>query len=587
MQVKQMFPKLKKDKTDEKDLFNYRIKKKKINNESIEFKKIYILGPTINISNKECFIFKPLNTDLNSVSKKRKDKLLNSNKDIISNINPNDEDIFLNKAKIKVRLIKTPKDRYLNNDKNPKAIKYEVKKIYPKKENKKTLIFNYSCFNNQLNNSKQDNLNTFKSLNYNLECRSNKFQKNNNTSYSNYFIKQYENAHKLSAKRNDLMNYIKKKNKHNNKEEKEIKKYIYKSQKFLKNNNFKSVNYIEIKNINNLKLDDISHISPINTERDINQAHLTKKNYTKSTNSLKSQTKEIIINANLNLVKNNNRNNENSLNSKKYNNIQKTYQKKFIKKRFIKIDNDYFNNKNVKSHNQNKLEKENNISKIDIINKFNNTSYNFNSQNNILKKISIDNFGLNSYVKKNILPNDKTKSPYFNKYFYNNPVFCKEKDETKYQTEQNFLSDNNYSTSNSFYIQKNKNNSISKKLMSSIKLEKKLKNIITSIDYKNSNDNNNKETNNNSNNKNIILYEFDKDGNINYKIKEMKNSVEKIVKEKSNSKFKKTSSHIYEISPDSHDNGVNSLYVKKNQGTVLRKTKNKMDFYNPYVNKLI
>ena len=29
MQVKQMFPKLKKDKTDEKDLFNYRIKKKK------------------------------------------------------------------------------------------------------------------------------------------------------------------------------------------------------------------------------------------------------------------------------------------------------------------------------------------------------------------------------------------------------------------------------------------------------------------------------------------------------------------------------------------------------------------------------
>ncbi len=107
------------------------------------------------------------------------------------------------------------------------------------------------------------------------------------------------------------------------------------------------------------------------------------------------------------------------------------------------------------------------------------------------------------------------------------------------------------------------------------------------VEEKKEDNNNNNETKDNNNNKKIILYEFDKNGNINYKIKQMKNSVEKIIREKSNLKLNKTSIYNYGISSNSHDKGVNSLYVKKNQGTVLRKTKNKMNFYNPKVNKII
>ena len=81
--------------------------------------------------------------------------------------------------------------------------------------------------------------------------------------------------------------------------------------------------------------------------------------------------------------------------------------------------------------------------------------------------------------------------------------------------------------------------------------------------------------------KNGLLYEYDKEGKINCKIREMKNSVEKIIRENSNSKFKK--SNIIEDSPKKQKKGIISLYVKKNQGTILRKNKNKnkIEFYNP------
>ena len=87
---------------------------------------------------------------------------------------------------------------------------------------------------------------------------------------------------------------------------------------------------------------------------------------------------------------------------------------------------------------------------------------------------------------------------------------------------------------------------------------KKLKNMITSIECSHRNSNK-------IPNKNIILSEVDQNGKIsNIKIKQMKNSIEKVLKETDldNKKI---------ISPKNWNNNI--TYVKKNQGTHLKKMK--------------
>jgi len=97
---------------------------------------------------------------------------------------------------------------------------------------------------------------------------------------------------------------------------------------------------------------------------------------------------------------------------------------------------------------------------------------------------------------------------------------------------------------------------------------KKLKNVITSIEYSHQNSYNNI-------NKNIILSEVDQNGKINsIRIKQLKNSIEKILKETSKEKKKI-------ISPQKWNDSI--TYVKKNQGTHLKKLKkyntiNNIDF---------
>ena len=97
---------------------------------------------------------------------------------------------------------------------------------------------------------------------------------------------------------------------------------------------------------------------------------------------------------------------------------------------------------------------------------------------------------------------------------------------------------------------------------------KKLKNVITSIEYSHQNSYNNI-------NKNIILSEVDQNGKINnIRIKQLKNSIEKILKETSKEKKKI-------ISPRKWNDSI--TYVKKNQGTHLKKLKkyntiNNIDF---------
>jgi hypothetical protein len=195
---------------------------------------------------------------------------------------------------------------------------------------------------------------------------------------------------------------------------------------------------------------------------------------------------------------------------------------------------------------------------------------------------------MESKYNNKLIPNlDNKDKKYCHNYSKSNLItnFNKEKEDSKYTLEQ--VSDNNYSTTASFYYNKNNNNNnINNSLLNNNKRkysnnsELHLKNIITSIDYRNSNPNYNNINNifkNDRTNKNIVLYEIDRNGKLNYKVREILNSVEKIVQNTSNSKKKK---RIIDISPkiDQELEQFASIYVKKNQGTVLRKNNNSKNF---------
>ena len=602
MHLKQQFPKVQKYKTSEKDLINNKIKKNKINKDSIEFKKIYILSPTINIANKQCYIFEPLKTDLTNKTQKRNIKIINSNKDNLNN-NINDEDILLNMEKIKVRLNsikRINKNNNNNNNNNNDSEKKnktinKIRKICPRTKNSKTVIFNYSYLDNIMNKNNKNKSELFYSIQNSFESPKEKvFQKNKNESYGNYFTKTYEKNFHLPGNKNYSYNTNKIINRYNDIKKIKNETYLYRNNKFHKI--MKTKNSLANESIKNLKFNNIRNTSPIDTERIENKNCITKSNYLKNSNSFKSFNKEKIENSKLKFVKKFLRNkydNDNSLFSPKYNKIQNTYQKKLIKKHIIKIDNNDFDNNTFKFDNSIIRDK----SKDDKEKTKNDKNNLYDSQNNIFNSpkknessndvsifgiinTKIRNENINNKNNKNnniIISKSKIQSTIYNKNknLYNHFNYNKD----KVDIEQNIISDNNYSTSNSFYhSQKNySNSSTSKNLISSIKLEHKLKNIITSIDYKNTNSN----SKYHNQNKNVILYEYDKEGKINCKIREMKNSVEKIIRENSNSKFKK--SNIIEDSPKKQKKGIISLYVKKNQGTILRKNKNKnkIEFYNP------
>ena len=592
MHLKQIKQKVPKNRTNEKDSSNNKLKKNKITKESIEFKKIYILSPTINIANKQCNIFEPLKTDL---PPKKSIKIINCNKENLKN-----EDMISNMEKIKVRInsIKTKNKNIIDSEKNNKTIKYTIKKILPQEIKKnKNIIFNYSCLDNIINKNNINKSEILYSTKNNFESpKLNILQNNKNQSYGNYYNKFYERNENLTSNNNYLNNTKKDIYRYN-----EIKndKILYRNKKY---NHLKRSNDILNDNIKNMKFSDIRSTSPLDSERYINKTCLTKN--LKNSNSFQ----KLIEKSNLKLVKNNIRNkniNSNSLFSPKYNKIQNTYQKKLIKKHFIKVDNNDYDNNTFKFDNSIIIEKSKNDkseNKIDINNISDNQNNNFNSPKKNISSNNLSIFGLfnskikneneNENIKSNtIIIKNKIKSTIYNKNknLYNFFNYNKEKEKeiinNKCESEQNLISENNYSTSNSFYhIHRNISySSTNQKLLSSIKLEHKLKNIITSIDYNKTNSNNSK-----IKNKNVILYEYDKEGKLNYKIREMKNSVEKIIRENSNSKIK-INNKIVETSPKSNKKGMISLYVKKNQGTILRKNKNKnrIEFYNPSLNTKI
>jgi hypothetical protein len=100
-----------------------------------------------------------------------------------------------------------------------------------------------------------------------------------------------------------------------------------------------------------------------------------------------------------------------------------------------------------------------------------------------------------------------------------------------------------------------------KKLMLNNSGNKKLRNVVTSIEFRNSRNNIGRDIDD----KNVILSEVDNDGRLNIKVKEMKTSIEKVIRENSNQKnyYMKTPQKPSDIK-----------YVKKNQGTHISKNKN-------------
>ena len=175
-----------------------------------------------------------------------------------------------------------------------------------------------------------------------------------------------------------------------------------------------------------------------------------------------------------------------------------------------------------------------------------------NSDKNILKANNMNlNFKENNNIDMNIKTNKKIKIPVLGNYNYQKKIYIK----------------------NDFNKRKNTNSNNSK--------NKKLRNVITSIEYKNRNNRTNK-----SNEKNLILSEVDQNGKINIRVREMKNSIEKIIRENSMNKSNTKSNNSYFDFPSPKNWNKDITYVKKNQGTHIKKirkhhTVNHLNCYYP------
>ena len=153
--------------------------------------------------------------------------------------------------------------------------------------------------------------------------------------------------------------------------------------------------------------------------------------------------------------------------------------------------------------------------------------------------------------------------------FHNNLI----RKQNKYPVKNNILSQKK------IYIRNGGGGVIGRKNISSNNSNgKKLRNVVTSIEYSNRS---NKKPNDYIRDKNIIMSEINENGKINIKVKEMKNSIEKILKEKS---FNKIKNDDCLPSPQKWSNIL--TYVKKNQGTHINKIKkhntvNNIVYYPP------
>ena len=517
-----------------------------------------------------------------------------------NNIREGDNMIEKPKIKVIVKKKKNSKIDVVSSYKHKIALNSNLNKLNQFEQNDKSLIFNNSCLDNMKKPYKRNRPSL--SLIQNSFDSTDMILKNNNLSYlANCNETSYDK--KLRILTNTIENLINIRNsikneyyeKENSKiintkqifvDNKRINKYTdiknknYFSEKYSQNRLKKNKNRYEIFNLLNLKLNNIDNTISSNEEfNPMAPASLTQKNINHSS-STKAFNNDIPI-----FSKSIGRNQKNDYNySALYSSpndfLKTTYQKKLVKTNSLKKSDKQVIHKT--SNLENLITKEDciNNSYINYMNKinnsfhhYNNSSYKILSQSNSCKKPNVlDNrlVEIEKKYNKNYSNLNNTDNKYYDRFSNSNLItnYNKEKDETKYTSEQ--VSDNNYSTTTSFYYNRNNNSILNNyKRVPSNNSELHLKNIITSIDYRNSYTNVNKAYNKfNNNNKNIVLYELDKNGKLNYKVKEMTNSMEKILRDASNSRSKK---RIIKVTPKIEQEQLNNIYVKKNQGTVLRK----------------
>ncbi len=608
---------------DSKLLFNNtKLKKNHTNYDLLEYRKIFIVSPTINIANKQCYIFEPPKRNLNN--EKTRISFYEKINKINERMKSNDVlDKTERRPRIRVRInsinhtnITNISSDKKNNNKNITEINdiTEIKDITPINihRHERSLTSNYSFINNinrnsiNLNNTNSiSNSNIFNFVRQNFQATKNNLLYNDINEACLKYNKPNEKNFKL------LPNQFQEiKNVNNNRR---INRYYYNKNNrcFYQISNYNKNTYTNHNrdNITFNKINNLQNIEITNNNKDIenkenkenqeNKNNITKITERKkliSSTSLKS-INEDKINISKLVQYNIKKKDFNSMMSPRCNNFQKTYQRKLIKKGNRGLDKS-INNKNdltldkSEEHNRNTnnessrnynqmnmrylFQTKNFVNNSSLKNIIHSKDFNVSETVNKMKEKEVTN---NNYLINRLSSSISNKNLYTHDNYYN--YYKEEKEDTNDITEIKATSDNNFSTSNSFYknLYQNNNNYLNQKLNPFSQTKHKLKNLITSIDYKNKN-NDNSQLNINHNLKNIILYEVDEEGKVNYKVKEMKNSVEKVVRD--NSEIKKKSK-INDISQKVNNNGIVSLYVKKNQGTVLRKfkDKNKIEFYRP------
>ena len=231
----------------------------------------------------------------------------------------------------------------------------------------------------------------------------------------------------------------------------------------------------------------------------------------------------------------------------------------------ITINNKSKKNKNnmnyyIKKSYNNKLKKAliNNIS--GEANK--NIPKNINNKLNINHSLGYSN-SITDYNTINTMNSSENK---IENYFNNNDINDKKKQNmTIYE---DYIRPNYFNSNNQKYFN-NKNGILTPVGDINNSRPKKLKNVITSIQYRNINNTNLADTN-------IILSEYDYDGKLNIKVKKMNKSIEKVIRENSSQK----DNNLFYIESPKISNDV-LTYIKKNQGTHIPKIKK----YNT-INKL-
>jgi len=574
-----------------------KLKIKRVTKISTESNNSNFLIPSTNIKKKNNYNANSLKGDLEFNRQNRYYKKINSG----DNINLNEGDKIIEKPKINT--IKNPKANVFSSYMHKKFINSNSNKINQINKNDKALIFNNSYLDNIAKPHKRNRnkINTLTLIQNNFDSND-KNSKNKNMSYIDKCNESYDKKMRILTKKiKNLINIRNNiKNKYYAKENAKIlntnenfldnkninkyndKNYLYENKK-LNKNILKKNNRYGIFNLLNLKLNNIDNtIFSLEEYNQMVPVTLTQKNVNHS-NSMKEFDNDISIFCKSIRRKLRNNNNYSSLYSSPNYLLQTIYQKKLVKNHSIKMRDNETINKPSKMENLITREDFKNNNCTNYMNNINSIFHNY--KYNSFKTLSKSNsFKMPRISDNRLVQIEKTNNNKINSNFYSidnkychrysncNPTtnYIQEKDETKYISEQ--ISDNNYSTTASFYYNKNNNSTLNNhKRVPSNNSELHLKNIITSIDYRNSNPNMNHSNirfKNNNINKNIVLYELDKYGKLNYKIREMTNSMEKIIREASNSRNKKS---VINVSPKIDQEQFTSIYVKKNQGTILRK----------------